>query len=140
MLILGISELDNDSGAVLLRDGKLVGAANEERFTRVKQQPGVPYRCIEWLLRKAGAEPRDLDKVIAVRQDVSKEYSHTKRAFDEVQWFSYPGGLTTKLLNYGIHRLRNIPGAVKLHHKLNEEFLKWIRDSRIEPARVERVN
>ena len=80
MLILGISELDNDSGAVLLQDGKLVGAANEERFTRVKQQPGVPYRSIEWLLKKAGVKAKELDRVIAVRQDPTAEYSPTLAA------------------------------------------------------------
>ena len=140
MLILGISELDNDSGAVLLQDGKLVGAANEERFTRVKQQPGVPYRSIEWLLKKAGVKAKELDRVIAVRQDPTAEYSPTLRALDEINWFSYRGGLLTNALNYGIWKFRNYPRTKKLHETVNAELLTWIRDQQIDPAKVERAN
>ncbi len=140
MLILGISELDNDSGAILLNDGKLIGAANEERFTRIKQQPGVPYRTIEWLLKRAGAAAKDLDKVVVVRQDVPTEPSDTLRALDETRWFSYPGGLTTKLLNYGIWKFRNYPRTKRLHEEINGQLWNWVRDQGIEASRVERAN
>jgi carbamoyltransferase len=140
VLILGISELDNDSGAVLLQDGKLVGAANEERFTRVKQQPGVPYRSIEWLLKKAGVKAKELDRVIAVRQDPTAEYSPTLRALDEINWFSYRGGPLTNALNYGIWKFRNYPRTKKLHETVNAELVTWIRDQQIDPTKVERAN
>jgi len=48
---------------VLLRDGQQVGAANEERFSRVKQQDGVPYRTIDWLLKEGGVGIADCEKV-----------------------------------------------------------------------------
>ena len=140
MLILGISELDNDSGAVPGRDGTLIGAANEERFTRVKQQPGVPYQAIDWLLRRAGASITDVDRVVVVRQDVHHEYSLALKALDGTQWFSYPGGPLTKALNYGVWKLRNYDRTRKLHLRFNQELLDWIRDRRIVPARIERVN
>ena len=140
MLILGISELDNDSGAVLVCDGQVIGAANEERFTRVKQQAGMPRQAIRWLLRRAGADVDDLDRVIVVRQDVHAEYSHTLRTLDDVRWFSYPGDLWTKALNYGVWKFRNYKRARKLHLQCNKELLDWMRDSHIDPARVERAN
>ena len=140
MLILGISELDNDSGAVLVRDGQLVGAANEERFTRLKQQPGVPRRTIRWLLQRAGADIRDVDRVMVVRQDVHAEYSRTLRALDDTRWFSYPGSLTTKALNYGVWKWRNYGRTRDLHTRINAELLEWIRESGIDPARVERTD
>jgi carbamoyltransferase len=140
MLILGISELDNDSGAALVRDGTLVGAANEERFTRVKQQAGVPYQTIKWLLRRAGASIGDVDRIVVVRQDVLSEYSHTLKAIDETRWFSFPGDTLTKTLNYGVWKLYNHPRTRKLHIRFNQELLDWIRDSHIDAARVERVN
>ena len=139
-LILGISELDNDSGAALLRDGEIVGAANEERFTRVKQQAGVPVRSIEWLLRSAGADIRDVDRIAVVRQDVPAEYSHAMRALDETRWFSYPGGALTKALNYGVWKLRNYGRSRDLAERHNAALHAWLGEARVDPARVERAN
>jgi predicted NodU family carbamoyl transferase len=108
MLILGISEIDNDAGAVLLKDGVLVGAANEERFTRVKQQAGVPLKTIEWLLKKAGAALSDVNHMYVVHQDVHSEYSHTLKKLDQTKWFSWPSSLTHKIRNYGVWRQLNV--------------------------------
>ena len=44
---LGISSLDSDSTVTVVKDGKIIYAAQEERFTRVKQQSGFPYKAIE---------------------------------------------------------------------------------------------
>ena len=140
MLILGISELDNDTGAALLRDGELIGAANEERFTRVKRQPGLPLRTVDWLLKEAGAEITDVDKILVVRQDVHRERSHTLKQLDETKWFSYPGTLTDKLLNYAVWKLRNYPRMKKNPRVHNQSLLDWLAESKIDPARVERVN
>jgi carbamoyltransferase len=61
--ILGLSALYHDSAACLVRDGQIVAAAQEERFTRVKHDPGFPRRAIEYCLREGGIEARDLDCV-----------------------------------------------------------------------------
>ncbi len=140
MLILGISELDNDSGAALLRDGVLVGAANEERFTRVKQQTGVPRRTIDWLLRQAGAGIGDVDRIVIARQDVHAEYSRTLEALDNTRWFAYPGDIVTKTLNYGVWKLYNYDRTRKLQLRFNQELRDWLHESRVSPGRVERVN
>ena len=64
MNILGISALYHDSAACLVRDGIIVAAAQEERFTRKKHDAGFPRRAIDYCLREAGlASGRQLDLV-----------------------------------------------------------------------------
>ena len=62
MNVLGVSNT-KDSGACLVRDGVLIAAANEERFTREKLTRAFPFRSIEWLLGQYGLGPRDIDAV-----------------------------------------------------------------------------
>ena len=61
--ILGISAFYHDSAACLVRDGEIVAAAQEERFTRVKHDPDFPARAVEYCLRKGGIEAKDLHSV-----------------------------------------------------------------------------
>ena len=63
MFVLGISALYHDSAAALLRDGEIVAAAQEERFTRKKHVPGFPKQAIEYCLQEAGIGPGDIDVV-----------------------------------------------------------------------------
>jgi carbamoyltransferase len=58
--VLGISAFYHDSAAALLRDGEIVAAASEERFTRKKGDPDFPARAVEYCLREAGIEVPDL--------------------------------------------------------------------------------
>ncbi len=64
MYILGISCFYHDSAAALLRDGEIVAAAEEERFSRLKHDFGFPELAIEFCLKKAGIEAGDLDYVV----------------------------------------------------------------------------
>lgn len=61
--ILGISAFFHDSAACLLRDGEIVAAAQEERFTRRKGDAGFPARAVAYCLAEAGIEPARLDAV-----------------------------------------------------------------------------
>ena len=61
--ILGISAFYHDSAACLLRDGEIVAAGQEERFTRIKGDSAFPARSVEYCLKQAGIGPRDLDCV-----------------------------------------------------------------------------
>ena len=61
--ILGISAFYHDSAAALLRDGQIVAAAQEERFTRKKHDPGFPGRAVEFALQTAGIRIQDVDFV-----------------------------------------------------------------------------
>jgi len=64
MLILGLGGLGyKDSSAALVKDGRVVAAAAEERFTRAKHQGGYPSRAIAACLRAAGAGEADIDHV-----------------------------------------------------------------------------
>jgi carbamoyltransferase len=63
MVILGISAFYHDSAAALLRDGEIVAAAQEERFTRKKHDPGFPANAIEYCLGEAGIGWQDVDHV-----------------------------------------------------------------------------
>lgn len=60
MYILGISAFYHDSAAALLKDGELVAAASEERFTRKKHDPGFPSNAIRFCLNYAGITAKDL--------------------------------------------------------------------------------
>ena len=63
MNILGISAYSHDSAATLVCDGKIVAAAQEERFTRKKHDFNFPEEAIEYCLREAGIRHEDLDHV-----------------------------------------------------------------------------
>src|ERR1043166_4831477 len=62
-LILGISAFYHDSAVALLRDGEIVAAAQEERFSRKKQDEGFPHGALDFCLRAAGCDVADLDSV-----------------------------------------------------------------------------
>jgi carbamoyltransferase len=61
--ILGISAFYHDSAACLLRDGEILAAAQEERFTRKKGDASFPEYAIEFCLSRAGITSNDLSYV-----------------------------------------------------------------------------
>ncbi len=61
--ILGISAYYHDAAAALVRDGTIAAAAQEERFTRKKNDPDFPRHAIDSCLRQAGLTPAELDAV-----------------------------------------------------------------------------
>ncbi|MCX5701513.1 MAG: carbamoyltransferase [Candidatus Omnitrophica bacterium] len=63
MYILGISCFYHDSAACLVRDGEIIAAAQEERFTRKKHDFNFPINSINWCLKENGISARDLDFV-----------------------------------------------------------------------------
>jgi carbamoyltransferase len=64
MNILGISAFYHDSAAALLRDGDIVAAAQEERFTRVKHDPRFPDNAVKYCLEEAGLDISEVDRVV----------------------------------------------------------------------------
>jgi len=138
MLILGISELDNDSGAALIKDGVTLGAANEERFSRVKQQDGVPAQAIDWMLKHAGATIHDVDEILCVRQDVDAEVSHDQKQLDSVKWMSLRGPLSWRIANYGVWRFRNFKNRQNLSAVQNQRLLDWAKERGVDRTKIER--
>jgi carbamoyltransferase len=62
--ILGISAFYHDSAAALVLDGRIVAAAQEERFTRKKHDPAFPSNAVAYCLREASLAAADLDYVV----------------------------------------------------------------------------
>jgi len=61
--ILGISAWYHDSAACLVENGRIVAAAQEERFTRKKHDPGFPTHAVAYCLREAGVSLDQIDVV-----------------------------------------------------------------------------
>lgn len=64
MYILGISAYYHDSAACLIRDGDIVAAAQEERFTRKKHDDRFPINAVQYCMKEAGIEPDELEAVV----------------------------------------------------------------------------
>ena len=62
--ILGISAFYHDSAACMLVDGKIIAAAQEERFTRKKHDPGYPYHSINFVLRYSNLKLSEVDHIV----------------------------------------------------------------------------
>jgi carbamoyltransferase len=72
--IIGISAYYHDAACCLLRDGNLVCAAEEERFSRLKHDPGLPWRAFRFCLEQGGLALTDVD-LIAYYEDPVKKLS-----------------------------------------------------------------
>jgi carbamoyltransferase len=62
--ILGISCYYHDSAAALIKDGNIIAAAQEERFTRVKHDPSFPKNAIQYVLSEQKIQLKDIDNII----------------------------------------------------------------------------
>lgn len=87
MIVLGISPLDKDATASLVEDGRVLFAAGEERFTRVKQQSGFPERAIVAALEATGMDPTRVDRVVYPFLDARQESLLIERALQEESEF-----------------------------------------------------
>lgn len=63
MYILGISAFYHDSGVALIKDEEIIAAAQEERFSRKKHDPGFPEQAIKYCLAEAGIRLSDVDYI-----------------------------------------------------------------------------
>src|SRR5205823_14082761 len=101
--ILGISAFYHDSAAALLADGKIVAAAQEERFTRKKYDHHFPINAVNYCLTEAGITLADLDYVGFYDRPLAKfdRLIETYAAFAPAGFKSYmqalPLWLKTKL-------------------------------------------
>jgi carbamoyltransferase len=62
--VLGISAFYHDSAAAIIVDGEIIGAAQEERFTRKKHDASYPKNAINYVLKEAGLKLNDIDHVV----------------------------------------------------------------------------
>ena len=70
--ILGISAFYHDAAAALIKDGEIIAAAQEERFTRRKHDPSFPKNAIDYCLREAGIKESDLNIVAFYEKSLIK--------------------------------------------------------------------
>jgi carbamoyltransferase len=70
--ILGLSCFYHDAGACLLRDGELIAAAEEERFSRVKHDANLPVQAADYCLEAAGLTPEQLDYIMFYEKPLLK--------------------------------------------------------------------
>lgn len=68
MYILGINTYHGDAAAAIFRDGELLAAVEEERFTRVKHNAGFPCHAIRYCLDAAGIRPEEIDHIAIPRR------------------------------------------------------------------------
>ena len=78
MNILGISAYYHDSAACLVRDGVIVAAAQEERFTRKKHDADFPHEAVAYCLREGGVAVDELDYVGVLRQADAQVRAHSR--------------------------------------------------------------
>jgi carbamoyltransferase len=62
--ILGISAFYHDSAAALIKDGKIIAAAQEERFSRKKHDPRYPYNAIQYVLKEGKIDLKNVDHIV----------------------------------------------------------------------------
>ena len=86
MYILGISALYHDSAATIIKDGEIIAAAQEERFTRIKHDFSFLKNAIKYCLKEAGIEARELEAI----------YHHLKRRL-LLLWMVWANGRQQRL-------------------------------------------
>lgn len=97
--VLGVSALFHDAAAVLLRDGVVVAAAQEERFTRVKHDAALPLRAAAHCLAEAGIGPGELDALVFYEKPLRKFQRILSSAVATFPrgWRSFPRSMHTWL-------------------------------------------
>jgi carbamoyltransferase len=111
MIILGLNAYHGDSSACIVIDGKLIAAAEEERFRRVKHWAGFPTEAIKYCLQEAGAKVGDIDHIAVNRNPTANLLKKALFAFRK-----HPS------LNLVKDRLKNATRVRDIKTVLNSEF------------------
>lgn len=126
--ILGISAFYHDSAAALIRDGEIIAAAQEERFSRRKNDERFPLKAIEYCLKEEGCDAGDLDAVVFYEKPILK-FTRALETFVAIaprgfrSWVqAVPGWLAEKLnMRKTIRDEMNLPAKVPVlftgHHQ-----------------------
>ena len=126
MLILGISAYYHDSAAALVRDGHVVAAAQEERFTRKKHDSGFPHHAIAACLEQTGTRASEIDFVafydkpfLKFERLLETYLSFAPRGFSSFRT-ALPVWIKDKLFQRGtiLQELKNLQGGVDWDKRL----------------------
>ena len=129
MKVLGISPLDKDSTVTIVEDGKLLYAAAEERFTRVKLQDGFPWRALQAGLEMTHTEPAEFDKVVYPFFTSDEETRlFTRNLEAESEFIDDGGGTPSSQLRAAAARIpertATIPGLADPNERMEKGFAK----------------
>jgi carbamoyltransferase len=133
MIILGLNAYHGDSSAALVKDGKLIVAAEEERFRRIKHWSGMPSESIRWCLQDAGLKLSDVDHIAINRNPkvnnlrrmlyvlrkrpslglILKRFGNIRRAtsFEEQVESAFPGQKMRAQVHHVEHHLAHLASA-----------------------------
>ena len=111
MTILGLNAYHGDSAACLFVDGKLVAAAEEERFRRIKHWAGLPTEAIDYCLREGRLTSRDVDHIAINRKPGVNNWRRlafvlTHRVHPKLMW----------------QKIKNIRSAASIKEILEEKY------------------
>ena len=95
MYILGISAFYHDSAACILKNGEIIAAAQEERFTRKKHDSSYPYNSIKFVLEYAGIKLSKVNKIVFFE----KPFLKFERLLETYVAFAPKGFLSLKFLS-----------------------------------------
>ncbi len=125
MIILGLSPTAHESAVGILVDGRLVAAASEERFSRVKNQGGFPQRALEFCLAKAGVDARDVDHVAYASLPFHKERLIDVVNYGQnVRYLTTAGGSAKSRLFHLANYTRGLAQADRWLPGKNEESIR----------------
>ena len=113
--ILGISCGYHDSAACLVKDGVVLGACEEERFTGIKHDYSFPKNTIEWLFREFDITKDDITQVAF--------YDNPKKKLNRIKWSTLRGGI----FNY-FNRKKIIKRNEELVVQIEEDIKKYSND------------
>jgi len=141
--ILGVGGLAHDASACLMKDGEIIAACNEERFTRVKNQGGMPEKTINWCLDFAKIKIEDIDYVgfyYTWKQLLGLMFGHLKYFFTAPRFVRTKiYRLLTKLfdtmyLTHGKFKNFKPKRFIKVHHDLAHASSAYFNSSFDEAA------
>jgi len=128
MKVLGLSPLDKDSTVSLMEDGRMLYAAAEERFTRVKLQDGFPWHALEDALQTTGTTIEEIDSVSYPFLSWEEETRLFQRNLSNEREFleEAPNTHTTELLRRAASRVPNRSGSIPGLREPNERMDKGL--------------
>ena len=129
--VIGISALYHDSACALLRNGEIIAAAEEERFTRIKYDPSMPVNAFRYCLEQGGLTINDID-CVAYYENPEKKLA--RQLWSGYRWDSE--ALAYKLdpgrPQREIRELLGYPGPIKYqeHHLSHAASSYFFQDSK----------
>ena len=130
MIALGVSETHCATAAVL-RDGRIIGCASEERFTRLKNDAGYPRQAIDAILAELGIAPAEIDMVALAGEGAGSREWLNRVLHDEAYAREYYGVAQPSAARSGRGRLRKWGARLGLAERSRGKF-RLSRAERVE--------